>query len=613
MSKFNLDQVPVQDLNALGLHDGNNILLPKETIDQLLSGKLTDFVKMNDIKIFGIEKPVSIDAKLTLRQKEDGTTGLLIHPIYKNRMDHPELTQGEANDLEKGGILRKSTAAYGKLLEHGPARYEFDKDNSESYFIKLEKLNGEKSTIWGVELGEALKKSGKNIGDIIQINHKGKEAVEVEYPIRNEQKEVIGSEKKMVDKNLWEIGDYQKNKQKETFKLYEFDKETNSFVSISDKEIQDIQSINGIPLTPDQKRKYKEGETVDLADGSSIKASPKSSSGVASNRWLLVASVVLDGGLSYSFIKLTELLIKLGNKQLDKTPSPQQNKDYLEQLNAIKSELTDKLEANPENKKIANDLSILNKILSSENLANEETTVQDVKDVKTAVNDPDLKQNASEEKEIVREKVLEEKEVKPDVKNEVAQDNLKIIKEPIENVVAEKVIKESSPELNVQSELKMTHVAFVKSKTDGTLYIDQQKENDRSATFQIVQDNKGSYFYTLNESNKDAMVTATTSSSAYLNNSVATTLNDLNRPTIETKAYTGLSYLETKYKPVEKLDSINFKVIEKLELKGVYNTDFSVEKKQVDREEKVGVSIKQEQHTDKSQEENVERSSGLRR
>ena len=631
MSKFKLEDVPVMDMQALGLHNGKDFLLPQKNIEQLLSGKLTDFVKMEDVKIAGIDRAVSLDAKLTLRAKDDGSTGLLIHPIYKERMNHPELTQGEADQLEKGGILRKSTAAYGKILEHGPAPYEFDKENSPSYYIKLEKLNGDKSTIWGVELADALARSGKKTGDLVQIEHKGKQAVEVDVPIRNEQKEITGYEKQMVGKNMWEIGDYQKNRQKETFKLYEYDRDTKSFVTVSDREIQELEEVNGIPLTKDQKRRFKEGESVELQEGTVIKASPKSSLGFVSNRTFLYASLFLDGGLSYATIQLTDMLLKLGSQKLDRQPTEKQNKDYMDQLKAIKVELTDILEANPENKKVANDLSVLNKIISGESLVEEKTTAQDIKDVKTAVNDPELKSNVEREH---REEVSSDKldqEVKPTEQKDM-QHNIKHEAQTLEDNLQEKIIVEktitvedaqsqdSAKDISVRAEAKMTHVAYVKSMNDGTLYIDQQsgKENDRRATFEVVQDTKGGYFYTLNESNKEAMVSALSRADSFLNPSVAETINNLNRPTIENKPYTSVSYMETKYKPVEKIDNIHFKVTERLEIKGVYSNDFAVLPREVmtnknERDEHINAATSKEQHADISEEQDVNRSTGFRR
>ncbi len=47
--------------------------------------------------------------------------------------------------------------AGGKLLDHGAAPYKHQAGNRESYFVTLENDKGQRSTVWGVELGQAMR------------------------------------------------------------------------------------------------------------------------------------------------------------------------------------------------------------------------------------------------------------------------------------------------------------------------------------------------------------------------------------------------------------------------------------------------------------------------
>lgn len=59
------------------------------------------------------------------------------------------------------------------LVEHGPAPFEHAEDASPSYFVTTENARGEQSTVWGVDLERAIKESGANIGDAIEITQQG--------------------------------------------------------------------------------------------------------------------------------------------------------------------------------------------------------------------------------------------------------------------------------------------------------------------------------------------------------------------------------------------------------------------------------------------------------
>lgn len=91
----------------------------------------------------------------------------------------------------------------GKILEHGPANYEFKKDGSPSYFARVEDPNGGKMVIWGVDLPRALDESKSQRGDDLVVSFQGSKRVEV--PKIKEGPGGRAVEYEMVDRNVWNI------------------------------------------------------------------------------------------------------------------------------------------------------------------------------------------------------------------------------------------------------------------------------------------------------------------------------------------------------------------------------------------------------------------------
>lgn len=81
--------------------------------------------------------------------------------------------------------------------------------------------------------------------------------------------------------------------------LVEFDKETNEFVVTAAERITAPEFVNSQKLTAEQKERYRKGKEVELQDGTKIQFSGTAPEGIRSNRLALVASILVDGGLSY--------------------------------------------------------------------------------------------------------------------------------------------------------------------------------------------------------------------------------------------------------------------------------------------------------------------------
>ncbi|WP_235954928.1 DUF4099 domain-containing protein [Cyclobacterium salsum] len=130
-----------------------------------------------------------------------------------------------------------------------------------------------------------------------------------------------------------------------------YDKNTRQFISYDPRAVQAPEAVNNEKLTADQKRKFKEGEMVELADGTQFRFSTADRKGIRSNRNGLVLSVLLDGGISYL------LLTGLG-RMLGKKSSEEQSytKGYQEGLKTMQKNMERRIAQNPNDKNALRDL-----------------------------------------------------------------------------------------------------------------------------------------------------------------------------------------------------------------------------------------------------------------
>lgn len=82
--------------------------------------------------------------------------------------------------------------------------------------------------------------------------------------------------------------------------LVEFDPDTNEFIVTDQARILAPDRVNGEYLSLDQKERYRKGKEVELPDGTTIQYSGTEKQGVRSNKLAFIASVLIDGGLSFA-------------------------------------------------------------------------------------------------------------------------------------------------------------------------------------------------------------------------------------------------------------------------------------------------------------------------
>ncbi|SDE11177.1 Protein of unknown function [Mucilaginibacter pineti] len=145
------EELPVADLQKLGLFRDGKILLEPDAVQALLSGRRTELIGLSNLQADGfvIER---LDAKLSLDRSPDGIVVVKAHPIYKDAQPHPQLNEHEAAVLSEKGLasIRKvygnppgKSATY--VIEYDPETKEFVSYRPEQ--VKApEKVNGEKLT-----------------------------------------------------------------------------------------------------------------------------------------------------------------------------------------------------------------------------------------------------------------------------------------------------------------------------------------------------------------------------------------------------------------------------------------------------------------------------------
>ncbi|KVU84294.1 hypothetical protein WK76_25060 [Burkholderia ubonensis] len=93
----------------------------------------------------------------------------------------------------------------GALVEHGAAPYRNEKNGSPSYFVTYRDAGGTDKTVWGVDLGRAMKESGAKRGDAITLENLGRQPVTVNEPVLDQDGKVIGTQPKETERNVWDV------------------------------------------------------------------------------------------------------------------------------------------------------------------------------------------------------------------------------------------------------------------------------------------------------------------------------------------------------------------------------------------------------------------------
>ena len=157
--KFSIEELSEKQLKLIGLSRKDILNMPPRTFNALMSGNRTSLIRFNKMNVPGLEGS-SLDAKLSLESKPDGSTAIRFHPINQIPKNTFNLTKDEI------GQLNNDTNFIQKQLPNG-REYLVGIDKQTNEYIAIDKDNIEApKKINGVELTEEQVKDFKEGKDI---------------------------------------------------------------------------------------------------------------------------------------------------------------------------------------------------------------------------------------------------------------------------------------------------------------------------------------------------------------------------------------------------------------------------------------------------------------
>jgi len=115
---------------------------------------------------------------------------------HQNKISDMASSQGTEQTVER--------IYTGRILNHGHDNYNFDKNNSPSYYIRLATDKGEKE-VWGIDLNRAVSEESAQTGDYVTLKFLGSKDVKVESPIKDEAGNIVDTQWIETKRNTWEV------------------------------------------------------------------------------------------------------------------------------------------------------------------------------------------------------------------------------------------------------------------------------------------------------------------------------------------------------------------------------------------------------------------------
>lgn len=95
------DQLPFDQFEILGVSRSDLLKLPPRTLNALLSGQRTSLMRFPNVELPGGVGPATLDAKLSIELKEDGSPTLKVHPIRNQAENVFKLSKEEITHLQQ--------------------------------------------------------------------------------------------------------------------------------------------------------------------------------------------------------------------------------------------------------------------------------------------------------------------------------------------------------------------------------------------------------------------------------------------------------------------------------------------------------------------------------
>lgn len=136
---FDYADLPLKDLEAVGLVKKGELLLEEADLKAMFSGRRTNMLQLENLEFAGM-KIAALKAKLQLVSGADGKTELRLHPAYLERQQPQYLSDTEADALEQG-----EAQSFEKTIVDGNGQkkrvlFEFDQETKQFLETDLDKL-----------------------------------------------------------------------------------------------------------------------------------------------------------------------------------------------------------------------------------------------------------------------------------------------------------------------------------------------------------------------------------------------------------------------------------------------------------------------------------------
>src|SRR5664279_1550001 len=156
---FSINELPEKQLELMGFTKKDILNMPPRTYNALMSGNRTSLIRFNKINVAGLEVG-SLDAKLSLERKPDGSVAIRFHPINQIPRNTFHLTKEEIGKLNDGINFIEKKLPNGKDHLIG-----IDKQTNEFVAILKDSIEAPKK-INGIELTNDQAKDFKEGKDI---------------------------------------------------------------------------------------------------------------------------------------------------------------------------------------------------------------------------------------------------------------------------------------------------------------------------------------------------------------------------------------------------------------------------------------------------------------
>lgn len=173
---FKEKDLPINDLEKIGLAAKSKLLIDVDDLQAILSGNRSDMISLRNLSADGLNID-QLDAKISIKPNANGKLDLMIHPIYKEPNYPSFLTSIEAQELQSGESINISKPTMDDWGNKKEVLVEFDRDTKEFIITDSDKVivpdlvNNEQLTLEQKERYRKGKEVELKDGTVFQMNN----------------------------------------------------------------------------------------------------------------------------------------------------------------------------------------------------------------------------------------------------------------------------------------------------------------------------------------------------------------------------------------------------------------------------------------------------------